>query len=1532
MPADAEVNAMASPDGQQDSTTCDRGETSSMNVTCDESADLIETPQTHYYETFRTQSVPTKTGDEVDHGTQHDEERPQTAGTSHSGTTNLDEEDASFLKIVTHRGTTKDAAGNSQPVTNDQPLFTGPPQTSSHESEQAFSFAPAIPQQLDMTGTRKGFAAVMNSHTGVTNEEGQQVPQLTLVGGMHPLMAQARSKEGALAREITGKPWQRPEKSPQTTSQQDNQSQPSFDPGSTESTAFLQAETRPLGSNSLHESSCGHNGSRTDARARAAVNQSPTMEQHVEQCDGDSPIPSRGGQQATSRKMAKRRPRSRKSKMTPPVRNSGQSDQSNSDIEDYLQVFGYKMHVKKQEAARKHAAERDALLAELQHEIEAKRALQEELRSARADRTFLTTSIEEQKTQIKTLEHKVSRFKTFVDGLGNDMDALRKESGTTRRRSERLIQEGEERKAEQHVLLEQLSDCAEKSAQLQSSALKVCQETQSELKMAQQQNNYLEQQLNEKVGLLAEERDRRVQQEARSVSDAGSNQAVLSALKTNHDALLDQLYLIRTLFEDGEDDRKSTDLVEKVLAAVQALTSQQSANADDLLSLTGDMQSLSNEVASFIELGSKGRSSGQPDIDSLRDHLDEALQQIKDHFDLRKEIAEHAARNEEGTVALQEKLKNIDMRLQERDHQKAADETTKEQLRDQIHRLQTRIESLQQNPLSTTASDTHFIRARDELEVKRSALDAANDKLLSIQQELRTLRESNNDLQEQKRSLLNGVAEAERRVATADAEKRSVEIKYKDDAEKLRTDVSNHLQNALSKNKMQSENTLKNLTSQRDEATQKIKHLQGEVEAARASLVQFQQESTERTAEQARHLRGMEEQAETSQHEIESLRTRLAERHDQAEDDDAIKQHISELSEQLNFAKTEQRAALEQKAMLAAKVENIQHDLMQTQCAKDEAEERALQLSGEKSGQLEQLQTRVKELENDLKQAKADLQHQRKIFEEKLASEESSREGSMKALQLNIQEKQVDNEHYKERLPQAQAELEKAITGERNYHGQMIAQRNAEDLNPQMTTSETMADHQHSHSETTQPKQLLSHNSGLSQSPSFCLPLGVANTKDGITPTATNKEDQPPRPRKKVDRSTNTITDADPLHVPDILRRPDSRVSESQKTEVNRHERVAGPGQSRSSHIQTRAFLGSKARSSGPHGERPVTAAISESDEMLDRTQTTEKLPWFSEFNDSNDLSQTPRAEAKSSAVKDSPVNDTGILADVLSDLHIPRNSRGQIVNDTSTAQPAEFANYEDLQQDDPSRREESAESRGALRDGLAWTRARADRDDFRKVFPNPNSALKLVRHDDNGKPGSASAGLEPKSRMTGSERSTTQTRMESAVYHPKSQRIPTANSAKSSSPDYVAEAGARMQTTYHLESGPDSTKLGIFRRQSKPLPDPRLVGRKAQQAKKRKSSGSILEGYESERKKRKTQEPAPTPTRYQRRSSRRTVAQESSARNATPLPDAYSYKDTGALNKPSRKRAPAPKPTERRRGSKKSKSIFSPVQNFSLA
>ncbi|KAI7378340.1 hypothetical protein KC336_g19404, partial [Hortaea werneckii] len=416
MSVDAEANAVASPDGQKG---CNHDETSSRDVTYHQSLDLIETPQTDYCETFHTQSVPTKTGDEVDHGAQHEEERPQTAGTSYSGNTNLDEEDANFLKTVTHHGTTKDAAGNSQLVTNTQPSFTGPPQINNNESGQAFSFAPAIPQQLDMTGTRRGFASAMNSHTSATNEGERQIPHQIPVHGTRPLISEVCSNADVQAGENPGRPARSPEETSQMTSRHDNNSacygkasshesqtdarelegiiqvnrmglpnvkdqgeelkapsgrlpaskrpkaslakhhdaffhmQPS---GVTESTAFLQAELKTPGSNSLRPSS-GGNEPRADTGARVTVDQSSPMEKHVDQCDDDPPISSRDGHQATSRKTATRRPRSKRSKMMPHVKNNGQSDQSASDIEDYLQVFGYKMHVKKQEAARKHAAE-----------------------------------------------------------------------------------------------------------------------------------------------------------------------------------------------------------------------------------------------------------------------------------------------------------------------------------------------------------------------------------------------------------------------------------------------------------------------------------------------------------------------------------------------------------------------------------------------------------------------------------------------------------------------------------------------------------------------------------------------------------------------------------------------------------------------------------------------------------------------------------------------------------------------------------------------------------------------------------------------------------------------------------------------------------------------------------------------------------------------------------------------------------------------------------------------------------------------
>ena len=269
------------------------------------------------------------------------------------------------------------------------------------------------------------------------------------------------------------------------------------------------------------------------------------------------------------------------------------SDQSLSDVNDYMQILAYKVQQKQQSSSRKLAAEREAMEVEMQPILQAKQALEEELALVRQQNVTLDTTLAQQKSMVAAYDLKINRFKTFVDGLGHDVDALKKDAGVTRRKGEQLAQEGEDRKAEQVALFEQLSTCAEKSAQLKDQALKACQDAQSQLQTAHLRNNYLEEQLSERVGLLAEERDRRSQLERQMANKASRDETVVRALKRNNDAVLDKLFEIHAVVEDTESERKTTDLMETALAAVQALTSQHSANADDLVSVKGMVESLS---------------------------------------------------------------------------------------------------------------------------------------------------------------------------------------------------------------------------------------------------------------------------------------------------------------------------------------------------------------------------------------------------------------------------------------------------------------------------------------------------------------------------------------------------------------------------------------------------------------------------------------------------------------------------------------------------------------------------------------------------------------------------------------------------------------------------------------------------------------------------------------------------------------------------------------------------------------------------
>lgn len=292
-------------------------------------------------------------------------------------------------------------------------------------------------------------------------------------------------------------------------------------------------------------------------------------------------------------RVSKRKQKQSRRATAPAPSEQGPVDESSSDINDYLQIVAFKIQQREQAAAASLANERESLQAELQQAIDTKRMLQEELDNALQQKDSLATTVDEHHAKITAYELKVNRFKTFVDGLGKDVDSLKKDANNARRQGEQLAQENVTRRAERDALQYQVTIWAERSAQLNNQTLKACHETQSELEKVVMHNNYLDQQLSEKAGLLGEERDRRSQLEKQLTSTASSDKDLLQALKSNHDAILEQLSEVHETVKESQDHQKLSDMLQTTFNAVDGLSSDANATKESIASVKELVESMS---------------------------------------------------------------------------------------------------------------------------------------------------------------------------------------------------------------------------------------------------------------------------------------------------------------------------------------------------------------------------------------------------------------------------------------------------------------------------------------------------------------------------------------------------------------------------------------------------------------------------------------------------------------------------------------------------------------------------------------------------------------------------------------------------------------------------------------------------------------------------------------------------------------------------------------------------------------------------
>lgn len=257
------------------------------------------------------------------------------------------------------------------------------------------------------------------------------------------------------------------------------------------------------------------------------------------------------------------------------------------DINDYMQVAWFKVNQLRQHYETEAVHERETFASQLHQVCEVRDTLQDQLDVTLRVKESQAITINEQAKKIADYGLNVKRFKVFIDGLGNDINSLKKDAAIHSRKREELRQQITDLEEQRESLRDQLSTWETRTADLKTEMAEARSKAQTESQNAGALGKYLEQQLSEKVGMLAEERDRRSQLEKQLALRLSSEGEVTELLASSRDAILDKLTELCTHVRETGGTGISGALKE-ILEGMQALDSRAGCTVEEMAT-TKDM-------------------------------------------------------------------------------------------------------------------------------------------------------------------------------------------------------------------------------------------------------------------------------------------------------------------------------------------------------------------------------------------------------------------------------------------------------------------------------------------------------------------------------------------------------------------------------------------------------------------------------------------------------------------------------------------------------------------------------------------------------------------------------------------------------------------------------------------------------------------------------------------------------------------------------------------------------------------------------
>ncbi|KXS94167.1 hypothetical protein AC579_603 [Pseudocercospora musae] len=594
-------------------------------------------------------------------------------------------------------------------------------------------------------------------------------------------------------------------------------------------------------------------------------------------------------------------------------------DAEDLDLEDAIGGLTSKIRRSSKAESAKHHADRETLKHQLQQALHRQGLLQGRLKVLEQENENLSAAMSEQTAKLLGHQSKTSRLKAFVDGLGNDLAVVRKDSFAQRQQTEQLISDIGQNRRDHNILLQQMSACSERSAQLKAEALEAFRETKEKLVVATVQSSNLEEQSREKDRLLSEEKRLRLQLQSRSIDADTSSETITKQIKTVADTILDKLFEIHATLECGNTNDDLVSMLGKIAAAIQALNSQQTSTVEEVTSVKGLVGCMSEILSSRDD--DQDNVSGSES--SLRAYLDETLKS------LRAELSQH----------------------QQSAIQETANEVIIDGLKDDLETalsFEPRFKDAQKNEADLRKEIVILkeqVAAQSNLEIDRGEHTKLSDELKNAKAELQChveqiheLTTAKSKLEEQIKLMQQGNEAPELSATWTNAETQAAH-----QIDRIRAEMAKHAHELRTRGSAETDNEHKRLVQESARLARNVRILEDELASANVDLEKYRAEryNSNREMEELKRivdtreaevsgLEAAQRDSETAQDDLEESRdeveTQLAARYEKAEE--ALTK-IAELPNPVEASRCEVNRAEHRESKLRAQVTGLQSQVRQ---------------------------------------------------------------------------------------------------------------------------------------------------------------------------------------------------------------------------------------------------------------------------------------------------------------------------------------------------------------------------------------------------------------------------------------------------------------------------------------------------------------------------------------------------------------------------------------------------------------------------